>query len=260
MKKWIVWISIFIPLITNAPSVLTKADSLYEQRSDCFETAVGLGDSSLINEAIHEYKKALTEAERTEKETIIWKLMQCYYYKGNYTTANKEIRKKIFMEGIKTGNEALKEYPDSPGVHFWMCILWGYWSEQVGLFTAGRNGVANKIRDHAETLIRIDDRFADGGAYRTLGRLNFKAPKIPLILNWPSKDKAVYYLGKAYAVNPENLFTKQYYAEALYDSGAKEKALKMMREILNLTGTVHGLAEDNFIRKESALFLRNHPD
>jgi tetratricopeptide (TPR) repeat protein len=181
--------------------------------------------------------------------------MQCYYYKGNFTTDKKELKKRFFQKGIELGNKSLKNYPDSPGIHFWLGILWGYWSEQVGLLTAGRKGIAGKIRNQAEALIRIDDTFADGGAYRTLGRVHFKAPKIPIILNWPSKDKAIFYLKKAYAINPDNLFTKQYYAEAIY-SIEPEKAIKMMQEIIRVDHVVHGIAEDAFIKKEAAHFLK----
>jgi tetratricopeptide (TPR) repeat protein len=235
-------------------NLISEGDSLFALRATGFQPKTGLVDSAMIDGAITAYKSALDQADSL-KDRIIWKLMHCYYYKGNFTTNKKQLKKRIFQEGIELGNKSLIKYPDSPGIHFWMGILWGYWSEQVGLLTAGRKGIAGKIRYHAETLIRIDDTFADGGAYRTLGRVHFKAPKIPIVLNWPSKDEAIFYLEKAYAINPDNLFTKQYYAEAIY-SIEPEKAIKMMQEIIRIDHTVHGIAEDAFIKKEARQFLK----
>jgi len=252
-------------LYTSAPAAtsnlyLQKADSLYAYRAEGFQPASGLVDTSNINRAIRCYQKSLNLADSTMKEKIYWKIMQCFYYKGNYTLNDKKKRKQCFRQGIDIGNRALEMYPNSPGLHFWMGILWGYWSEQVGLLTAGRKGVAGKVRHHAESLIAIQDTFAEGGAYRTLGRLHFMAPKIPLILGWPSKKKALRYFEKAFSINHENLFTKQYYAEALYDQGEKKQAIQMMKEILDSDKTVHGIAEDAFIKKEAEKFLNEHPE
>ncbi|MFC1569527.1 hypothetical protein ACFL4L_04775 [bacterium] len=237
---------------------LFQADSLYALRAVGFQPKTGLVDTTNINQSIRQYKKAVMLSDSSETEEIFWKLMQCYYYKGNYTTDDKALKKQLFLKGIKIGEEALESYPQSPGLHFWMGILWGYWSEQVGLLTAGRKGVANKVRYHAESLIKIQDTFADGGGYRTLGRLNYEAPKIPIILGWPSKKKASDYLQKAYSINPNNLFTKQYYAEALYHKGNQEDAIKLMNEILEVKETVHGIAEDAFIKREAYHFLNKH--
>jgi len=249
---------LLIVTYTVSGSCLDKADSLYAARAEGFDPSTGLVDTSNINQSIRWYKKALMQADSAARETIFWDLMQCYYYKGNFTTADKSQKKKLFLKGIQIGEKALESYPRSPGLHFWLSILWGYWSEQVGLLTAGRKGVAGTIRHHAETLISIDDTFAEGGAYRTLGRLYFKAPKIPLILGWPSKKKALEFFKKAYAINPQNLFTKQYYAEALYDHGNEDEAVQMMNAILNLKETVHGIAEDAFVKRETRRFLEKH--
>ncbi|MBN1780868.1 hypothetical protein JW948_07075 [bacterium] len=247
-------------LFGRSNPILQEADSLYALRAFGFQPETGLVDSIMIDRAIRAYEKAVNASDSSEKPPVIWKLMQCFYYKGNFTTADKEIKKQLFLEGIRIGERALKTYPDSPGLHFWMGILWGYWSEQVGLLTAGRKGVAGKVRHHAETLIGIQDDFAEGGGYRTLGRLHDQAPKIPLILGWPSKEKSIAYFEKAYAIKPDNLFTKQYYAEALYDQGQKERAVQMMREIIALDSTVHGIAEDAFIKREARHFLEEHAE
>ena len=254
MKKMVLILLVGLAAIEARADMFSEGDSLFAQRAKGFQPETGLVDSSMINQAIKAYQNALSLAD-SSKEDIICDLLNCYYYKGNFTTDDRELKKRFFQEGIKLGRKSLKKYPNSPGIHFWMGILWGYWSEQVGLLTAGRKGVAGKIRQHAEALIRIDDTFADGGAYRTLGRVNFKAPKIPIILNWPSKEKAMVYLEKAYTINPDNLYTKQYYAEAIY-SIEPEKAIKMVQAILRVNHVVHGIAEDAYIKKEARQFLK----
>ena len=254
MKKMVLILLVGLAAVEARADFISEGDSLFAQRAQGFQPETGLVDSAMINRAIAAYRNALNQAD-SPKETMICNLLHCYYYKGNFTSDDKELKKRFFQEGIELGRKSLKKHPNSPGIHFWMGILWGYWSEQVGLLTAGRKGVAGKIRQHAEALIRIDDMFADGGAYRTLGRVHFKAPKIPIILNWPSKEKAVYYLEKAYAINPGNLYTKQYYAEAIY-SMEPEKAIKMMQDILKVDHPIHGIAEDAYIKKEARQFLK----
>ena len=88
-----------------------------------------------------------------------------------------------------------------------------------------------------------------------LGRVYFKAPKIPLILGWPSKKKAVAILEESYKVAPENLNTRQFLAEALYSQGEKERAIQMMKEILAETETIEGIAEDAVIKHEVKTML-----
>ncbi len=233
-----------------AQNLMQQADSLWDMRGEGFEHETLLADSTNINQAISIYKEIINNATGSEKEEAMWKLIRAYYFKGRYTTHDSELKKGIYDLGKELGEEGIKEFPDSPGVNLFLAIVWGVWGEEYGIFAAARKGVAGKIKDLCEKTIELDPEYDDAGGYRVLGRVYFKAPKIPLILGWPSDKKAVKILEKAYEIAPDNLTTKQFLAEALYSRDQKERAMELMNEILATSEVSEGAAEDAIIKKE----------
>ncbi len=233
-----------------AQGSVSDADSLWEKRGESFDQNTLIADAANIDQAIDIYKKVMTTTSGAEKEEATWKLIRAYYYKGKYTVQDSDTKKKIYDLGKELGEEAVKEFPDSPGVNFFLAVVWGVWGEEYGIFAAARKGVAGKIKKRCEKTIKIDPKFEDAGGYRVLGRVYFKAPKIPLILGWPSKKKAVGFLEQSLEIAPEDLNTKQFLAEALYSQKQKERANKLMKEILATEGVIEGVAEDANIKSE----------
>lgn len=234
----------------SAQNLLQEADSFWEKRGDGFDQGQLVADSTHINQTIELYQKFIDFASGSEKQEAIWKLMRAYYFKGKYTTDDSEIKKKIYDLGKKLGEVGLKEFPESVGIHLFSAIVWGVWGEEYGILKAAREGVAGKIKEHCEKVIQLDPTFDDAGGYRVLGRVYFKAPKIPLILGWPSKKKAVEILEKGFELVPQNLTTKQFLAEALYSQNQKERAITLMKEILTQEEISEGIAEDAVIKHE----------
>jgi hypothetical protein len=233
-----------------AQDLLQEADTYYDNRGEGFNQENLIADSTNIDKAIDLYKRVLETATGAEKEEATWKLMRAYYFKGKYTTDDKDTKKKIYDLGKDLGKTGLEEFPESVGINLFSAILWGVWGEEYGVFKAAKEGVAGKIRKLCEKVIELDPNFDQGGGYRVLGRVYFKAPKIPLILGWPSKKKAVEYLEKSYEIAPKNLSTRQFLAEALYSQNQKERAIQMMKGILAETETIDGIAEDAVIKSE----------
>jgi len=253
MKKFMI-LSIVLSLLfcfnLLAQNLLQQADSLYEQRGDVFDTTTLIADSTNINQAIELYKKFIETASGAEKEQATWKLMRSYYFKGKYTTNDSELKKKIYDQGKELGQVGLDEFSESVGINLFSAIVWGVWGEEYGIIKAAKQGVAGKIKKHCEKVIELDPNFDEAGGYRVLGRVYFKAPKIPLILGWPSKKKAVGILEKSYEIAPHNLNTRQFLAEALYSQKQKERAIQLMKEILAEENIREGIAEDAVIKHE----------
>jgi tetratricopeptide (TPR) repeat protein len=241
---------LLLVLNLTAQSLLQEPDSFYDNRGAVFHQDKLIADDANINEAIKLYKKVIETAAGAEKEEATWKLMRAYYFKGKYTTNDSEMKKKIYDWGKDLGKTALEEFPESVGVHLFSAIVWGVWGEEYGIMKAARQGVAGKIKDHCEKVVKLDPNFDEAGGYRVLGRVYFKAPKIPLILGWPSKKKAVEILEEGYKIAPQNLNTRQFLAEALYFQDQKERAIQMMKDILAETETIEGIAEDAVIKSE----------
>ncbi|MDZ7264569.1 MAG: tetratricopeptide repeat protein [candidate division KSB1 bacterium] len=258
-KRWTILLLLCLMLFAgglSAQTLLQQADQFYEQRGAGFNQSKLLADSSQINKAIQLYQQVLASATGAEKEEATWKLIRAYYFKGKYTTYDSERRKKIYDLGKALGEKGLKEFPDSPGINLFSAIVWGVWGEEYGILKAAKEGVAGKIKELCEKTIAVDPNFDEAGGYRVLGRVYFKAPKIPLVLGWPSKKKAVEILQKGLELAPRNLTTRQFLAEALYSQDQKERAKEMMKAILAETEVLEGIAEDAVIKSEVKATLK----
>ncbi|UCE06208.1 MAG: tetratricopeptide repeat protein [bacterium] len=253
MKRFMTLSFCFILLFAfnlSAQNLVQHADSLWEKRGEVFNQEKLIADSANVNQAIELYKEFIETATGAEKEEAIWKLMRAYYFKGKYTTDDSEMKKKTYDLGKDLGKVGLEAFPESVGIHLFSAIVWGVWGEEYGVFKAAKEGVAGKIKEHCEKVIELDPNFDEAGGYRVLGRVYFKAPKIPLILGWPSKKKAVEILEKSYEIAPKNLNTRQFLGEALYSQKQKERAIQLMKEILAETDVIEGTAEDAVIKHE----------
>lgn len=239
----------------SAQNLLQEADSFYDNRGEVFHQDKLIADDTKINKAIELYKKVVETASGAEKEEATWKLMRAYYFKGKYTTNDSEAKKKIYDLGKELGKSALEEFPESVGIHLFSAIVWGVWGEEYGIMKAARQGVAGKIKEHCEKVVQLDPNFDEAGGYRVLGRVYFKAPKIPLILGWPSKKKAVEILEQSIKIAPKNLNTRQFLAEALYSQDQKDRAIQIMKDILAETETIEGVAEDAVIKNDVKVIL-----
>jgi len=64
-----------------------------------------------------------------------------------------------------------------------------------------------------------------------LGRLYHKLPGFPI--SFGSYKKALFHIKRAYALFPDDIITRAFYAELLYDIGEKREAFVHARFILN---------------------------
>jgi len=203
-------------------------DKFYARRAEGFKN--GQVDPSMINKALAAYQKAYALGD--DSEELVVKLMRATYFYVTYAEKTTARQKKALTEVIEIGEKALLKDPNSVALNYQMAGAWGRRGEINGIFASARQGVADKIKDFGEAAERIDPSYAEGGAYRTLGRLYFKAPHIPFILSWPSKKKSLDYLKKAIKIGPTNLTNHLFLAETLIANGKEEKALRQIDYIL----------------------------
>lgn len=239
-----------------AGDLIAEADAFYNLRAQGFNEKTLLADSTNIDKAIPLYIEVIENSSGAVKEEAIWKLVRAYYFKGGYATPDRDTRKAIYDKGKEIAAAGIKEFPESAALHVWMATIWGVWAQEYGTLKAARQGVAGKIKDHCEKAIEIDEKFGEAAAYRVLGRLHYEAPKIPFILGWPSKKKAVKYLEKSYEIAPNNAFTKQFLAEALYKQKQKTRAVKLLEEVLETGDTSLGTVEYTVLKREVIEILR----
>ncbi len=250
--KNIIFVLILMALATivSAQTLLEQAESFYEKRGEKFNAATLLADPANIDQAVKLYEQAVKQLQGDQKAEATWKLIRAYYFKGRYTTKNTDEKKKIYDLGKNIGEKGVVEFPKSPGVFLFTAIVWGIWGEEYGILKAAREGVAGKIKEYCEKVVELEPNFDEAGGYRVLGRVYFKAPKIPFILGWPSTDKAIEFLKKGHQIAPKNLITKQFLAEALYKKDKTQEAIKLMEEVLAEKELIDGIVEDTVVKDE----------
>ncbi len=231
----------------SAQDYFQKAEAYFKKRS---EVITGLkAKRRNVNLAINFYRKAGDDAE------AIAGLLRAMEFKGSYTGLPDSKAKKVYGEAIEIGKKYIERYPDHVGVKYYYMTNLGRWGETIGVVTAAKEGVSEQIRELAEKIMEMDPEFADAGAQRILGVLHLKVPDIPMVLSWPSDERAIELLSKAYQTSPDNPANTRLYAEGLIEVGREDEAYDLLKEIENEKPRPEHLLEDK-INIDKALKLR----
>jgi tetratricopeptide (TPR) repeat protein len=195
-----------------AAAKITEGDQLYAAREDISKARV----------AVAAYRQAVT-ADYGNYEAA-WKLARASFYVGDHTDSDDE-SDTMFRTGIEAGKAAVKLQGGRPEGHFWLGANYGGDAQRSTLASLA---TVQDIRTEMETVIKLDEKFQGGAAYLGLGRLYLKAPKVL----GGDTSKAIDYLKKGLAINPNNSLMKYYLAEA-YDSEHRDaEAKKLIDDIL----------------------------
>jgi len=232
---------------------LARGDAAWTRRAE--GSRGGRAAAAPIAAAVAAYEEAVKSAP-TSLEAH-WKLLRALWFQGEYVAPDAAAKQRVFGRGRevsdaamavlarRVGRErlaaeraaeraaALRAVPEAPALLLWSAANWGLWGEAFGKLAAARQGVGSKVRDWAETLVLLDERFENGGGHRVLGRLHSEAPKVPLVTGWVDRDRAAAELEKAVAIAPQDLANRLYLAEALLDHhpGRRARALALLREV-----------------------------
>ena len=102
-----------------------------------------------------------------------------------------------------------------------------------GSLAAARRDAAGQIRRHAEVLIELDPRYADGGGLRLLGRLHTATPKVPFVTGWIDRRQGIELLRRAHALSTRDARNALFLAEALLEHAPDRwaEAIALLREV-----------------------------
>jgi tetratricopeptide (TPR) repeat protein len=261
-----------------AASLIEEGDRYYAERA---EGAIGhRASAEKIDAAIAAYRKAL----ELDPESIAARarMLRAIYFKGEYTTEDREEKKKIFSDGKPIAEEALewlrteashrtgkpmakaspvdlspilKDSPDAIECFIWSAADWGGWALAYGKLAAAREGVAGKIRAYATAVTIMSPNYGDGAGYRILGRLHHQTPRIPFITGWVSSEEAIRLLRLANEAGPRHFLNRLYLAEALLDERepvTRAEALKILESMINDTPRPEHLIEERAAQAKAA--------
>lgn len=254
--RLLVWgLFLLIPLTElAAQNTFEHGKQLYEQRAagaDSFRA-----DPANINKAIEAFNEAL-EQDINPKESAAY-LLQSYYFKGMFTGLSKNQQKDIFDRGRTLGEEMMERFPDSVPIKFWYGANLGRWADVHGFVRAATSGTAKKLRRVCEDIIELDPEYQGGGGYRILAQVHFHAPSIPLVMGWPSDDKALELAEKAMEISPDHPANPMLYAQILLEVAQREEAEKQLRHILDMELRETHIVEDRYIKHRSRQLLEEH--
>ncbi|MGE0130687.1 MAG: TRAP transporter TatT component family protein [Blastocatellales bacterium] len=153
----------------------------------------------------------------------LWRAARVYYYVGEEAAKSEKLA--FFEQGMNAGHRAIAEQPNAVEGHFWLAANYGGYSEQKGALKALT--MVKKIRAEMETVLRLNDRYHDGGAYLALGEMDRQLPRII----GGNLTRAIKRLEQGLSVAPNNLEMKLAVAQAYQEAGRKEDARRQYQEI-----------------------------
>ncbi len=239
MKKILIFTFLFSFAFS---SEMEKGINAYNKRG---EGAQGIqAQSKNINQAIRHFERAI-KIRALEEEAAVY-LLRSYYYKGTFVLTDEDERKAEYDKGKTLAEEMIAKYPNSAPIRYWYLTCLGKWAEVYGILTAAREGVADLIKEHSETIIRLDREYENGGGYFMLGAVHYKSPYIPFILSWPDNDDAIIWLRKANSTGKATMVQKTYLARAIYKDGQEGEALALVRDVINVIPDPVNILEERF--------------
>ncbi len=255
MVMRILWVSLFSILVLVQPGASARAqsgdggeegmetqqgnqavsgqgdvDQLLKQADDLIDK----GERQTGAEQIGTYKSALeildqAVTKQPDNFAANWKTAEACRLYGEQAREQKianweDVCAEYGKKGMHYAERAIDLEPDKVQGYYYYGLCTGTYSDGVGLFTALREGLKNKVQKNLETAFQIDKSYDDGGPMVALGRFWQVVP-------WPytDEDKAMKYYREfqntPYFDNPDRVEAHVYMAEILVDErGKKPKA------------------------------------
>ena len=211
-----------------------------------------------INKAIVFFERAL-EANENELETGIF-LMRSYIWKARFVQKTNSEKRATFKLAKEVGDMLVPKYPKNKELRFEYLSGLGQWGEVLGVFTAAKEGIVDKVRKQMEALIALDPEYRKGTSTRALAVLNLRVPKIPFILSWPDKKKAVITTKAVVDKYPDDIGNNFYHAEALVKNNRDQEAIPYLKKALSIKPEAKYLLEDRYFHMEIREMLSDIQD
>lgn len=224
MTRWIV--SLAIATMFLAASGQAQADKfaklMLKKADKAFDKRVNAAKAKKSKEL---YEKVL--AVDSGNYEARWKLGRLLYWIGTHVKTDKE-KMKIFEEGIRYCQEAIKLKDDCVECHFWLGVSYGKYGEAKGILQS--LGLVPHLKEAMNKAYKLDKTTNWGGPDRVLGRLFHQLPGI----KGGDNSKAIEHYKAAIKISPQHLMNHRFLAEVLLDEGKKDEAKASLKFILDM--------------------------
>ena len=241
MKRAIVlmgglWCATCIPVMSRADdgqAMIVRGDAAYAKREDLAQAKI----------ALSEYDSAASASTGSVVEAN-WKASRVAWWLGEHAATRKE-RLEYFQSGMAYAQKAIDLDPNRVEPHFWFAGNAGSYGEAKGVLKS--LSLVKPIRHAMAEVIRIDDHYLGGGAYRVLGVVDYKVPGFA----GGSKTRAEAELKKALGMDPNDPFTHYYLAEFYQLTGDKDNSRNELEALKTLSVPTDSLPELHMLQKRA---------
>ncbi|MEW6618372.1 MAG: hypothetical protein AB1422_03305 [bacterium] len=210
----------------NIENLMMRADELYSQRN-----ALSNAEESYLK--YEEITKIIPKNFDSH-----WKLARNIWYLGDFSPPKKR-DEKIFMykKGIEIAKRAVEIASDRAEGYFWLGVMYGLYGETKGILQS--LFLVDDIREALNKSLAIDPTVEGGGAYRVLGRMEYKLPEFA----GGSKKRSLEYLLKAKEICPTAPWTYIYLADTYLALKDKNLAIKSLKELISIIPDLRWIPE-----------------
>ncbi len=127
-----------------------------------------------------------------------------------------------FEKLSEVATQLVLDNPKNAQALVWEGIVYSTYAGVAGTFSAGK--LAKHAKKSFEAAIKLDGSILNGSAYTSLGVLYYKVPGWPL--SFGNDKKAMKYLKRGIALNPDGIDSNYFYAEFLFDEEGDYKLAK----------------------------------
>jgi hypothetical protein len=218
-------------------AVVGRADELYYQR----------GEPGAVRESVMVLSGAHGGADRYE---VQWRLARALFFLGQ-EAGGRDSSRQLYAAGIGAGERAVELNGNRVEGHFWLGVNLALFAEANG----GLGGVKplRSARRELKRAIEINEAYHEAGPLRALGRLQHKAPRIfGGNRNWSRE-----LLDRALAIAPSNSVTLIYAAELAISNGDRDRALVLLRQVIESPGDAEWEFENKRDRQRARSLLEH---
>lgn len=205
-----------LPVLSqDAGSLIQQSDDLYAERADLAKAKAAL---ATLQEAL---------AAKEDAFSVYWRMSRLSYWIGDHT-ANKDVKKQIFLQGVEYAKKAIELGPDKADGHFWLGVCYGVYGEAKGVLKS--LSLVKPIKEAMRRVLEIDPAYDRGGADRVLGRVFHEVPRIA----GGNEKTSLEHLLKAVEYGPRVGLNLLYLADTYISLDRVEEARKTLESILAL--------------------------
>ncbi|WP_372964832.1 tetratricopeptide repeat protein [Marinobacter sp.] len=162
-------------------------------------------------------------------------------------------REKAFEDLASDAEALVALYPEKAEPLIWQGIVLSTYAGAKGGLSA--LGLVKRARASLESALAINASALEGSAYTSLGSLYYQVPGWPI--GFGDDDKALSYLQKALAINPDGIDANYFFGDYLVEQGEPERARVYLQKVMTASGRPGREVADAGRKAEAEALLSN---